>query len=344
MSTAYDIDIIANETFVLKANFSGIREGETNADSLAMSIYAYKSETWIPIFSHSLWIDDIRKLYWYLSWVSLIKDTSIETSWKFIEANDGINELIKELENIEPNIIRIIFDKFQEDSRITHILSVLTEIEAENLVAAHKYKKYRDELDNLIELLDIERSWNLVSEVETQPILIKYIAGQPEMIFQKWIEENLWIFWVEYIEQYPFRAIVPSTDPDGWSTADLVMQSMDGFLELIELKRAKYDIFKSDHSHHCYRPSKDLSVVLWQSLFYLQKLDEYKIYLETQNPDIQILRPRVKIILWRSDWFTAGEHKALRMLNSNLSHIEIITYDHLIKYWELLLSQYVDHE
>jgi hypothetical protein len=40
------------------------------------------------------------------------------------------------------------------------------------------------------------------------------------------------------------------------------MQSMDGFLELIELKRAKYDIFKSDPSHHCYRPSRDLSVVL----------------------------------------------------------------------------------
>jgi hypothetical protein len=38
------------------------------------------------------------------------------------------------------------------------ILSILTEIEAENLAAAHKYKKYRDELDNLIELLEIERT------------------------------------------------------------------------------------------------------------------------------------------------------------------------------------------
>lgn len=342
MTTSYDIDIITNEKFVLKVNFSWITEGETSTDTLSMSIYAYKSDTWAPIFSHSLWTNDIRKLYWHLSWISLIKDTSIEKSWKFIEANDGVIELIQDLQSIEPSIIRIIFDKFQEDSRILQILSVLTEIEAENLVAAHKYKKYRDELDNLIELLEIERTWDLVSEVAAHPTLIKYIAGQPEMIFQKWIEQNLWIFGVEYIIQYPFRDIVPDSDEEWWSTADLVMQSADWFLELIELKRAKYDLFKSDRSHHCYRPSADLSSVLWQSLYYLQKLDEYKAQLEVSHPEIQILKPRIKLIAGRSVTFSSSEHKSLRMLNSNLNHIEIITYDQLVKNGELLLARYLE--
>ncbi len=336
--------LFENESIHLMANFTWITDDIANAETIKLCFYTYQKWTWRQVFSETLEISQLRGLYDHLNAVSIIKDATRTTTERFVEASDDIIAVIQKLESIEANIIRIILDKFQEDSRIIHILSVLTEIEAENLVAAHKYKKYRDELDNLIELLEIERTWDLVSEVAVHPILIKYIAGQPEMIFQKWIEQNLWIFWVEYIAQYPFRDIVPPTDAEGGSTADLVMQSMDGFLELIELKRAKYDIFKSDHSHHCYRPSKDLSIVLWQSLFYLQKLDEYKIYLETQNPDIQILRPRVKIILWRSDGFTTAEHKALRMLNSNLSHIEVITYDHLIKCWELLLAQYADNE
>lgn len=340
MTTAYDLDIIANEKFVLKINFSGIKEGETSADTLMMSIYAYKSDIGTPIFSHSLWIEDIRKLYWHLSWISLITDISVVKSWKFIEVNDGLIALIEELESIEPNIIRIVFDKFQEDERILHILSVLTDIEAEHLHAAHKYKIYRRESENLKELLRLEKEWDIVRDISLYPALSKYIAGQPEKIFQNWIENNSWIFGVEYVKQYDFRQIVPASEYDDASYADLVMKSLDWFLDLIELKRSKYDIFVSDRSHHCYRPSVMLSGAIWQSLFYLQKLDEYKLEIESRNPSTNILSPRIKIIAGRSDEFSPEEHKALRMLNSNLNHIQVITYDHLLQYWEQLLSQY----
>jgi hypothetical protein len=61
---------------------------------------------------------------------------------------------------------------------------------------------------------------------------------------------------VEYIEKYDFRRIA------FYSDADLLMKSMDGFLDLIELKRPKYDIFKYDSSHSCFHPSLDLSKVI----------------------------------------------------------------------------------
>lgn len=334
MTTSYDLDIVANESFVLKINFSGIKEGETSVDTLVMSIYAYRSDTGSPIFSHSLWVDEIRRLYGHLSGISLIKDCEVEKSWKFIEASEGVVELIKDLESIEPGIIRTVFDKFQEEERILRILSVLTEIEAENLHAAHKYQQYRKELDNLKELLRLEKVWNIVSDIVSVEALSPYAAGQPEKIFQNWIERNLWIFWVDYLEKYDFRRVAFFSD------ADLLMKSMDGFLDLIELKRPKYDLFKFDDSHNCHYPSGDLSKVIGQCLFYLQQMDVFKLTIESQHPETQILAPRIKIIAGRTADFSPDQYKALRILNSNLNHIQIMSYDYLVQCWEQLLLQY----
>ena len=47
-----------------------------------------------------------------------------------------------------------------------------------------------------------------------------------------------------------------------FSTADLIMESLDGFVDLIELKRPSAEIMKFDDSHTSYYPSTDLSKVL----------------------------------------------------------------------------------
>ena len=60
------------------------------------------------------------------------------------------------------------------------------------------------------------------------------------------------------------------------------MESVDGYLDLIELKRPKHELLKYDLSHKCYYPHSDLSQVIGQSLFYLQKLFEYKVILEKE--------------------------------------------------------------
>ena len=119
------------------------------------------------------------------------------------------------------------------------------------------------------------------------------------------------------------------------------MESMDGFLDLIELKRPRleYDIFKYDKSHLCYYPSADLSKVIGQCLFYLQKMDEYKLLLEKEFK-VRLLRPRIKIILGRSNEFDDDQLEALRMLNSNLNHIQVISYDVLLSNGQQIISAY----
>jgi hypothetical protein len=190
-------------------------------------------------------------------------------------------------------------------------------------------------LDNLESLLSLEESGDIVKQIQLHPELIKYSAGQPEKIFQNWIESNLWVFGVEYITKHDARKI------GIFSEGDLLMESMDGFLDLIELKRPNigYELFKYDDSHNCFYPSLDLSKVIGQCLFYLQTLDDYKLNLEKEYK-CKVIRPQIKIITGRSNKFGDEEFKALRMLNSNLNHIQIITYDYLLDCGKKIISNY----
>lgn len=228
-----------------------------------------------------------------------------------------------------------ILSKLNEDEKIKTILESLSKIELKNLSVAHKQKFYQIEVENLEQLLKLEENGKIVKEIKKYDNLSAYIAGQPEKIFQNWIEQNLWIFGIEYIKKYDARKIAI------FSEGDLLMESMDNFLDLIELKRPKlkYKIFDYDISHKSYYPSQDLSKVIGQCLFYLQKMDDYKLILEKEHK-VKILRPRIKIILGRTNKFNNDQFESLRMLNSNLNHIQIISYDHLLSCGKKIISLY----
>ncbi len=80
-----------------------------------------------------------------------------------------------------------------------------------------------------------------------------------------------------------------------------------------------------------------MSEVIGQCLFYLQKMDIYKAILEEEYK-VKVLRPRIKIIAGRTKDFNDEQYKALRMLNCNLNHIQIISYDYLLSCGTKLIS------
>ena len=333
MSIQYDEEIFSNENIVLKANFSGINNNIVNAQKLTMSFYAYNKQTGQPIFSEKLNLKQVRNLYEYLNQISIIKDSLKSTSGKFIETTDEVLDISNGLKSIDPKILKLILDKFNKDEKVKTILESLSDIELKNLSAAHKQKSYETELKNLKQLLDLEEKRDLTKKIKKYENLKLYVAGQTEKILQNWIEQNLWIFGVEYTKKHNARKIAL------FSEADLLMESMDGFLDLIELKRPKYDIFQYDTNHKSYYPSVDLSKVIGQSLFYLQKMDEYKSVLEKEHK-VKILKPRIKIIAGRTNNFNDEQFNALRMLNSNLNHIQIVSYDYLLSCGKKVISNY----
>ena len=226
-----------------------------------------------------------------------------------------------------------LLEKFKSEDKIRGLLNALSNLEIENLHGAYHRKTIQVEIANLETLLELERKENITTAIKSYSVLSKYDAGQPEKIFQNWIESNLWIFGVDYIKRHDARKIAL------FSEGDLLMESVDGYLDLIELKRPKHNILKYDNSHNCYYPHPDLSQVIGQSLFYLQKLEEYKLIIEKEHK-IKIIMPRIKIIVGRNDEFKPEQKDCVRMLNSKLNSIKIITFDDLVSYGKLLLTSH----
>lgn len=330
MSVPYHKEIFNSGIVKLFVNFSKIK-GDVADESITLHFYATDSHG-TPVFTENLGIKDIRKLYKHLDSISIIRDGTTESS-KFVETSDEIALLLDQLKESDLITVLNLLEKFESQEKVKGLLESLSELEIMDLHGAFHHKLISEEIALLEELITLEENGNITEEIKTIPRLSKYVAGQPERIFQNWIESNLWVFGVDYIKRHDARKIAL------FSEGDILMESVDGYLDLIELKRPKHALLKYDQSHKCYFPHPDLSQVIGQSLFYLQKLDEYKLNLEREY-DIKILKPRIRIITGNSNGFEPAQKDCLRMLNSNLNSIQIVTYNDLLSFGRLLLATY----
>ena len=157
----------------------------------------------------------------------------------------------------------------QSDEKIATLLSTLSDKELNELNAAAKQAKHKSELENLKKLIEMEikLSRDFVSAVNSDASLKEYHAGQPEKVFQNWIEKNLWVFGGEYYKKHDARKISINSE------SDLIIENPEGFIDLIELKRPSAPLLKENASHSCHYPSPELAKVLGQGLHYLKKLD-----------------------------------------------------------------------
>jgi hypothetical protein len=330
MSVAYHKELFNNGKIRLMANFANIKEDVAD-ENMTLNFYAVNSDG-IPLFTESLNIEDIRSLYNHLGLISIVKDGNSKSA-RFIETSDEINLILEKLGSSDLETILQLLEKFESEEKIKGLLESLSDLEIENLHGAFQHKLITTEIENLEKLIQLEIEGNITSEINNHEELIKYKAGQPEKIFQNWIESNLWVFGIDYIKKHDSRKIAL------FSEGDLLMESVDGYLDLIELKRPKRELFRFDDSHKCFYPHTSLSQVIGQSLFYLQKLQDYKLNIEKEY-EVKVIMPRVKIIIGRNINFKDEEKDSLRMLNSNLNSIQIITYDDLVQFGKLILASF----
>lgn len=328
MSIPYHKELFNNGKVRLIANFYKIKEDVAD-ESITLRFYAINSDG-VPLFTEELDIAEVRDLYNHLNAISVVRDGAHKSA-KFIETTDDINLIIEQLKESDLKIILTLLEKFESSEKIKGLLSSLNDLEIENLHGAYHHKLMSLEVANLKKLIELEVNTSITDEIINHPELIKYAARQPEKIFQNWIENNLWIFGIDYIRKHDERKIAL------FSEGDLLMETVDGYLDLIELKRPKHDLLKFDNSHKCYFPHPDLSIVIGQSLFYLQKLSEYKLNIQDEYK-VKVIMPRIKIIVGRNSDFEEEQKDCIRMLNTNLNSIQIITYDDLVSFGNLLLK------
>jgi hypothetical protein len=334
MSIQYQKEIFSNNLVKLYINFTGISSSNiTNKDDLSLSIFAIQRDTLKHIFSETLSFDQIQELYNHLNSISIIRNNGITHSKEFIEITDDVADILAIIKTVDSKLVKSLLDKVNEDEKLALVLEALNESEIQNLHASIRQTCNKKSLANLRHLLELEETTTITESIRLHENLAEYVAGQSEKIFQNWIERNIWTLGIDYIKKHPARQIGINSE------SDLIMETTDGFIDLIELKRPKFELFDYDTSHKSYYPSKELSKVIGQCMQYLKVLDDYKLVLEKQHK-FKLLRPRIKIIVGRTDKFLDEQYEALRMLNSTLNHIQVISYDYLCLCGENIISYY----
>lgn len=155
---------------------------------------------------------------------------------------------------------------------------------------------------------------------------------------QTWISKNTWVFGIEYIRKLDWRTIGIG------ASADFVVESLDGYADIIELKKADVNpLFKYDSSHDSYYPCTELSKAIGQATNYLNIMEEHKSIIETKYGD-KVLKPRAKVVIGSSKTMNAKERKALRMLNDSLHNLEILTYDEIRRRAQTIVEVYEEEK
>ena len=175
--------------------------------------------------------------------------------------------------------------------------------------------------ENLSVAITAAERKNIVIEFEQ-----KIPSSNPESFWQDWFNKNKWILGSEYIK------ILTERNIDEHHIADYIMQSFDGFLDLVEIKVPSMRFWTGPDSHGNYTPSSDLIAAISQCLNYLYLIEKQSDSLDFHQrvSGVEIVKPKCMLVYGRSNDWNDQQKEAFRILNSAYQQINIITYDQLL--------------
>jgi len=172
--------------------------------------------------------------------------------------------------------------------------------------------------DDLIDAVRLKRRKQDLVNFES---LIENDSVESE--YQEWIEKHAWIL------GFP-TAIIGDRRIDLFTQADYLVSSIDGYVDIVEIKRPGMRMFQYDGNHDSYYPSSDLSRAISQCIKYVNRLEIQQNDCDANARLGPILKPRCTLIAGLSSGLKPKERRYLRLLNASLSGIYIVTYDTLL--------------
>jgi hypothetical protein len=146
--------------------------------------------------------------------------------------------------------------------------------------------------------------------------------------WQTWFEKNSWVLGSDFVKTLDERAI------DISNITDFLMQSYDGFLDVIEIKRPEGGLkfWGSALDHGNYYPHSDLIKAITQSISYIHEIElkanDMKFFERVGK--VKIIKPRCTLIFGRSNGWDQAQQEAFRILNSSYHNLTIMTFDHVL--------------
>ncbi len=152
--------------------------------------------------------------------------------------------------------------------------------------------------------------------------------NDPERIYQKFLEENYWIFGSEFCELINNRVLIANTQLDF-----PLRRTVDEYLEVIEIKRPFSEpLFVGADKRLA--PRSELNEAIAQAEEYLDLFDRESDRIWRQY-EIRADKVRAKIVIGRDG--DKQQLDALRRNNSNRPRVEVITFDQLMKVGQRIL-------
>jgi hypothetical protein len=155
--------------------------------------------------------------------------------------------------------------------------------------------------------------------------------------WQNWFEANSWVLGTDFVKVLDERTI------DTANITDFLMQSYDGFLDVVEIKRPEGGLkfWHSSLDHGNYIPHSDLIKAITQSSIYIHEVereaDSVKFFERVGG--IRTIKPRCTLIYGRSDDWNTEQKEAFRILNSSYHNLTIMTFDHVLERAKRILGQ-----
>lgn len=146
-----------------------------------------------------------------------------------------------------------------------------------------------------------------------------------EIEIQKFLKENLWMFGNSY------SFIVDENKINDANIFDIILKDLDSYVDIIEVKLPKAQLFHFDNNHKNFYCSSELTKAIAQTQNYIFEFEQKTTdnqYQEKNN--CKIIKPRGIIIIGSNSELSEKENKYLRILNSSYHNIYIMTYQQLL--------------
>lgn len=172
----------------------------------------------------------------------------------------------------------------------------------------------------------------------------KYPETKGKNSWQTWVYENNWIMGIQYLPPIEKQRIGLDNIPD------YLFPTLDGFLDILEIKLPTHDMIKLDKHHTgSYAWASDANIAIGQVTNYLYEMESHpyelkekinKKYAAKLGREISVVRPRAFILIGQEGNWNNSDREACRKLNHTLHGIEVITYTDLLRRGQYIIDLY----
>lgn len=259
-------------------------------------------------------------------------DKSIVSEKNIIKVSKKFPELIKEISNKTAKNRRAVIEE------ATDILKNTSNLKNQKKLL----KVEKEEFEKLQKQSNITIFQDKVLELKER-LTKKYPETKGDNSWQKWIYKNNWIFGIQY--QKPIEKSVVNLSG---SMPDYIFPTMDGFMDILEIKLPSEEVVMEDTNHTgSYRWCGETNKAIGQVVNYLNDIERLQLELSDKikdkyNVDIFLIKPRAFIVIGNSKNWGSVKKKALRKLNYSLHGIEVLTYSDLVSRGEEIIRRYTE--